>query len=547
LNSIRYGRVAWVGPLAAFACVAGVHAQTAFAPAGVAGSAVQDSGLRGQIEAAFAAASTVPPPSTTPNWLVTPAISVQQEWTDNALQSAGSANASTSGSAAKQASFVTVVIPSLGIVGSSSRLTANLQYSPSLTYYSSVQGENQIGQNLNATALVTFIPDELFLDLRGFAAVQSLNGASGPPGSQSLSRQNEVQSYSFSASPYLDHRFGGWGTAQVGAEFSETSQGALSGTLPGDQGSQTDSTRQVFGSFASGENFGRLLSNVNVSASESSGTGALQGAYRDVASYQAGYAITHEITALASAGWEDFAYGAPDNLHVSDATWSVGAKLTPNADSSVTVLYGHQGGVTAASLDASYALSARTRFYASYSDSVSTDTEQLQTALANAKLDPLGNPVNSETGAPLLLTDNFFGVSGAVYRVKVASLTASWLYEREAVQLTVNYQQQIPVGAVSAGTAGAVSSDGTYGSVAWQHDLAPNMSSSLFAQYGKLSQSGSNGSPDTTLLVASASLSYQFSESLSGSLVYSYTSDSGAAGTANTSSNLIVLGLRKSF
>ncbi len=518
------------------------HAQEA------AGGGLQDSGLRGQIEAAFAAASGAPPPlTTTPDWVIAPAISVQQEWTDNAVQGSGVQGAAGQTATPAKASLITVVVPSLSITGGTSRLTANIDYAPSVSYYSSVPSQNEVSQNLDATALLTLIPEQLFIDLRGFGDVQSLGGASGPQGTQSLSKQNQVQTYNFSVSPYLNHRFGGWGTAQVGASETETSQSTLAGNLPGGLSSQVDNTRKVFASFASGENFGRTLSNVNVSASQSSGSGPLQGAYRTIASYQGGYAITHEIVALVGFGWEDIFYGASDNLHIDDATWSVGAKLTPNPDSTITVLYGHQEGVTAASLNASYAPSARIRLYANYSDAVSTDAEQLQATLASAKLDPLGNPVNAQTGAPLLLTDNFFGVTGAVFRVRNASFTASWLLDREAVQATVTYQRQTPVGAITAGTQGAVASDGTYGSLAWQHDVNPNVTTNVYVQYGKLNQAAGSGQGTTTLMVGSAQITYRISESLSGSLEYSYTNNSSASQAANTAASLVVLGLRKTF
>ena len=503
--------------------------------------------LHEQIAAALAGPSTAPP------WLIVPAITVRQEWTDNASQ--------TTGSAKPQASFITVLVPSLAISGATSRVTANVYYAPSLSHYSSVSGQDRVSQNLNATVKLSLIPDQLFLDLRGFAAQQSLGGATAPAGTVALSRQNEVQTYSFSASPYLNHRFGGWGTAQVGVAVSQTSQGALAGSQGNSPfvngqsnglASQDVNTRQEFASFASGENFGRLLSNVNLSASQSSGTGALQGAHRNTASYQAGYAITHGIVALASVGWEDIAYAGVDPLRIDDATWSVGGRLSPRPDSTVTLLYGHQNGVTAASLDASYALTPRTHLYASYLDGVSTDTEQLQNALTNAQLDPLGNPVNAQTGAPVLLTDNFFGVTGTVYRVRNLSVTASWLLDRDAVQATVRHQEQTPIGAaagigqVAAGGA-AVASQGSYGSLAWEHEVNAALRSNVFFQYGKLSQSFGGGHVDTDLLVGSAALTYQLSETLSGSLEYSYTSNSYAAQVAGTAANLVVLGVRKSF
>ncbi len=495
-------------------------------------------GLRQQIENAFARADNTPPPASggAPEWQLSPALTVQQEWTDNAYESSG----------AKQSSFITVVTPEIAIAGTTSRLTASLFYAPSLYHYESGSGQDRIGQNLDAQALITLVPDTFFLDLRGFAAQQSLYGATGPTDSVALSRGNTLQTYSFSATPYLLHRFGGWGTGELGVSDIETSQGVYSGTLGNGLSSQSVNTRREFASFTSGENFGRILSTLSLSASQSSGSGALDGAHRNIATYQAGYAINRFVTALASVGWEDIKYGNPDPYKIDDATWTVGARLTPSPDSSITALYGHQDGVTAASLDASVALAPRTRLYANYSEGVSTDTEQLQNALSNAQLDGLGNPVNATTGAPLLLTDNFFGFNSSVYHVRNASATLSWLGNRDAVQASVTHQEQTPVGP-NAAANGAVASRGTYGSLAWEHEVSQSLRTNLYGQYGKLNQAFGTGHLDTDVVVATAAATWQMSETLSGSLQYSYTSDSYASLARNTAANLVVVGLRKTF
>ena len=313
-----------------------------------------------------------------------------------------------------KASFITTVTPSLAVSGDSSRITGALNYSPTLYYYSSVAGQNYVGQNLGANAHITLFPDQMFLDVNGFAGTQALNAGVAPAGTVALNRQQTVQSYSFSATPYVTHRFGGWGTLQVGGTLSETTQGALSGSIPGTGGSnnQNLTTVQEAASFTSGENFGRFLSSVQLLAIQGSGQGAYAGSYRNTATYQAGYAITHTITALASIGYENINYGGTDPIHIQDATWSAGVKLTPNPDSTITLLYGHQDGVTAAQVNASYAPTARTHIYVNYSEGVTTSLEQLQSTLSTAQFDSQGNAFNAVTGAPLQLVNNFFGTNG---------------------------------------------------------------------------------------------------------------------------------------
>ena len=160
----------------------------------------------------------------------------------------------------------------------------------------------------------------------------------------------------------------------------------------------------MFATFKSGENFGRLSSTVQLSSTQNTGTGALQGSNEQLANYQAGYAITRDVIALGSIGWEDIRYtgfGAP---HYDDATWSVGAQLIPNPDSSIVVSYGHQQGATAASVNASYAPTARLRLFAQYSDGVTTATQSLSNALSGATFNAQGQPINPTTNQPLSRT-----------------------------------------------------------------------------------------------------------------------------------------------
>lgn len=212
--------------------------------------------------------------------------------------------------------------------------------------------------------------------------------------------------------------------------------------------------------------------------------------------------------------------------------------------------------MTAASLDASYAPSAHIQLFATYSEGISTAAEQLQSSLAGVQFDALGHPVNAQTGAPLQLTDNFFGVTDAVYRTRSASFTAAWQRNRDSVQATVNSQQNTPVGTQPAGVVPASATSGTYGALTWQHDISAVLKSTLYFQYGVEASGSGAARVSNNLVVASASLSYALSDTLSGTAQYSYSSNAygipqnGGARTGQLTGqavNLVVLGLRKTF
>ena len=514
--------------------------------------------LRAQIEGVLPGANAAPAgPTTQPAWVVTPGLSLQEQWTDNTFQTPSN----------RQSSLITLVSPTVSVTGSTARLQADLYHAPSAELYVPQSSQNQIGQNLGTDALLTLSPEQLYIKTTGYASVQSAFAGAAPNGAVALPQAGEVQTYNFSVEPYLTQRFGGWGALQVGASAGETSIDALGNG----GGSQSLNSGQVFATFKSGENFGRLSSTVQLSSTQNTGTGALQGSNEQLANYQAGYAITRDVIALGSIGWEDIRYtgfGAP---HYDDATWSVGAQLIPNPDSSIVVSYGHQQGATAASVNASYAPTARLRLFAQYSDGVTTATQSLSNALSGATFNAQGQPINPTTNQPLSPYSNFFGFNGGVYQSKNLTISASLLWPRDGFQVSLQQQTETPVGnssgaAVLATTgslallAGLAATNGTYGSFSWEHDLSPVLSTNLFAQYGVLHNatpvSLTNGVlsiqvgqqvQDATQMTFNATLNWQISRTLNGSLQYSYTSTDYSGGLSGVAANLVVLGLHKTF
>lgn len=505
------------------------------------GTTADADGLRPQLEKALATGAQ--PATTTPGWTLLPSISVQESWTNQ--PQAGSQ--SSSGSA-----FITMIRPGLLVNGDSSRIKATVNYAPDLQFGTGGT-QTLIGQNLNATTEVTFIPDQLFLDLRGFGALQATSGGYGPNGTVALGAQNMTQSYSFSATPYLREQFGDFGTAELGASVAYTSLQGLQNSQAllalSNSADQSSTTERGYLSFTSGPDFGRYQAVILLSAQQSQGTGVMNGASRDIASIDNGFAVTRSFTLLGKFGYQSIAYGGIPPFRYDGGLWNAGFRWAPNADSSIEFRYGRNDGRDSPWLKAAYAPTVRTRIFASYSEGLSTDQEMLAAALNAAVLDPLGNPTDPQTGAPLLLTSNFFGVQNNVAWVKTASLTGMLVLDRDVVSLSLSHLQRRQVAAANLASAGNVSSTSTYGSVTWQHDLGPALKSLSFVQYG----GGDNvfiitGTQNFNSLVLSQGLTYALSETLSGSVQYSYTSGF-TTGPASSSGpiSLVFLNVRKNF
>ena len=438
--------------------------------------------------------------------------------------------------------LITQVTPGISITGDSTRLTGSLYYAPSLIIYSPDGNLNSIAQNLNGSGTATIIQDLFFVDLRGYAAQQPINGGQGPAGVIAPGGANLAQTLSFSLTPRLQHSFDGTGTAILSDTVTRNILNALNSTQSNaglEDGNFT--SNQVNASFSTGENFGRIGNTLSAVALQYSGTGALQGAHRESIQDSISYAFSRLVSFTASLGHENIVYGPTGPAPINDITWSVGTQLTPNSDTSISLSYGHEQGFTSASLDSSFAPSARTRVYARYSQGVGTQQESLQTALSSSAVGPGGIAIDSVTGAPLVLTNNFLGTQTSVYHTTSASLTGVLLYDRDTISLDLQYVNNVQLSAITVGNIG--SSTGTYGSVAWAHNVSDDLRINTFFQYGTLKAVG--GNQDDLLL--SLSLNYVLSPTLSASAQYSHTQTTGATFGLPPSADIATIALHKTF
>lgn len=504
------------------------------------GADVRLGDLRQQYERAFESA----PPASTPGWTYTPALDVLLGWTD-------SVRGGFAGRA--RSDFYTTISPSLAIQGQTRLATASLYIAPQATRYLTTRSQDSVAFNFNGQSHVTLVPEMLFLDLRGGSFTQSQTGGYGPEGTVNLGRQGEVQSTNFSASPYLQHRFSGYGLGEIGytVNYSNTS-GASQQVISPFQPPVTDQnsiTRGWHVSFASGENFGRFNLTGLARHNSSSGTGSLNGAHRNTESVTLGYAITRTVQVNGSIGYEDLEYTGATPYRFSGMTWNVALKLLPNPDSSISIGYGSRDGRNSASLDATYAPTARIRLSAKYSEGVTTGQEELAQALAGSDVNGFGQSIDHQTGIPLSAGSNFLGTQTSPARVKRFSGVATLLRDRDVYSLTLLRSETQYIMAISGPAVGsAISNRATSVGLAWQHSFSESFNGNVYMQYGTR-ESGAPTPTTQQTVSASLGLSYLFSPTLSGRAQYSYsgTLGGGNARVPSYQQNLITVGLHKSF
>ena len=222
----------------------------------------------------------------------------------------------------------------------------------------------------------------------------------------------------------------------------------------------------------SGEDFGRLALQARVDGTKYVGNGIYDNSHRFITALETRYAILRSVAVLGEIGYENQEYSGTSPFSISDAIWSVGLRLTPGPDSIVVIKYGRQNGFNSFYLNAGMALGGRTNLFATYRETLATTLTQAQDLLATTTVDALGNPVDSQSGAPAVLINPFLGLSDTLYRMRIGTASLRHHWPRDVLTLTGTWQSQDPM--TSANNAVSVASTrGTYATLSWGHELSP--------------------------------------------------------------------------
>lgn len=479
-------------------------------------------------------------------WTIRPSIAVDLIATDNVFLSSRN----------RESDLITAVSPAIVVGAQTSRLTGSISYRPVFSYYSSSPGQERLDHYLNGQALVTLAPDWLFFDMRANSNVSSLSGGL-PTGSTAVSnRANRLQTTSVQLSPYVQFRIPRIGTAQVGYAFQYVDQSAggsgfggggsnnsLAGAIGGTPffASGDFIAHEGFAVVSTGDEFGRLSMTGRVSAVEYDGQGVLDGAYRRSGVVESRYALTRAVAALFDLGYEEQHYAGTRPFDVEGPIWAVGVQLT-GPDSSAVAKYGRRDGFESFSLDSSIALGGRTRLFARYEERLTTTSQLAAQQLQRAQFDQAGNQVDPVTGIPLVPTvaDNLLTQQAGLQRMRMATAAISQTWPRDTVTLSLTRDEREPVNPDPRNFP----QEGITGGLTWVRLLTPEVTGSLFGQYGRTETSGRG---DANTYSAGASLSRDFGRGLSGTMQYRHTNRGDFAGSGTATQNMLLLGLRKDF
>jgi len=530
-------------------------------------------------------------------WTIIPRLTIQELFTDNAYEV----------ESPRLADAVTVVAPGIRILAETARLQLSLDYQPNLLMHAINGPLNAMTQQLNATGLITVVPNLAYVDVTALSGVQSRLGALAGAGTlgagagagaaattagttagygtgQGLNRNNEVQTSSFGISPYLLRQFGDYGTVKLGASVNASSYSSITGfvasPLPTGGGAESSSllTTEQVAHYSSGQFLNKLQYALDVDLQQShtqngantitvgtTTTTAPAGTFtseRQTFNNSLSYALNRSVTLLGAIGEQHIQYSGGQAPTISGLTWNIGFTYAPSPASSITLTYGHLNGTNAIQANGFVAVGGRSQLTFSYSNTIGTQLENLQNQLNNAIPGTQGGLVNAQSGGPALTGINALGVQTGVYRFNSFNTSFSTVFNRDTLSLTLTWSEQTSINpSVGTSTIGfdafgnpvivptivstaGPSSDVWTGSASWIHLLREDLSLNSSASYSFIHRSG--GLNDGSLSTA-VGLQYTLSPSTTVSARYSFFDRVSKIPGYSLYENLVLLGLTKQF
>jgi len=535
-----------------------------FAPGARAFPAAPDSQARAAAGGfPFALVGPAPPGQPTPGWTVTPSLGITQSYNDNIFFTPRN----------KTDDFITNVNTGLAVAVDTARLQGGLNYSFGYNFHANETRQDGATANGAGRFLLTLLPDTFFISASGNATTQPFGSTFSPQAQTDATTGNLLRTYSFQVSPYAVQRFGGTATGFAGYVFQYVDQSATGRPPPGNAATIEELLQQRTQSFATsfsshqgyvgartGEDFGRLAMQGTLSGTWFDGGGLYDGAYRNLGLLETRYAILPTIAVLVELGYERQKFNTIPPTDIDGIVWAVGARLTPNPDSLIIIKYGRRDGFSSWQVNGNYAVGVRTTIFATYQETLTTSALNAADLLSTTTLDPLGNPVDAQTGAPVLpgLASQLLGAPGVLSRQKLATAGISQTWPRDTIALTATYLDSTPFATDATAVRQRFSVETTSIGLRWTRALAPVTSMSVFGSYAINTTSFDDqpvraGGNDFTSINAGVSLVTAFTETIGAVFTYQLNWRDNAPAriapfeTGSAVQNIFTAGLRKSF
>jgi uncharacterized protein (PEP-CTERM system associated) len=531
--------------------------------------------MRSQLLDAFG--DTQPPPQgdrIARGWEVIPVMTVAEEWTDDPGLAAGSGP--IVGNNVHGSDFVTLLEPSLTVLGDTDRLQATLHYAPIGEIFAENSNFTQVRENADGDVLATLMPGWLYFDARGSISQQPVFGGLGVFSNVLLSPSERETVSSVAATPYIDHTFGDIGTLEAGVSYLYSATDAPDYlNSPGqfvplatsyNYGSSWLATERAFGSFTTGQFMARLQDRVSVDASFYDGSGELRGGRRVLATDDASYALNRFISLLGQVGYENADYSQAGFRYVG-AVGAAGVRVTPSPNSTITAEYRYVDGVGAPFLYGSWQITPHIRVFGGYSEGIESFDQDQQAQLLAGNLGATGAEASGLIAAPLLGSTGLYAGDQALNKVRRLDASAVYIGSRDIITASFDWEHTnivgnpygLPTNVLNElglnnpqltlfGFETSEESTNYDAGIDWSHDLTDTLNTNIYVGYDHSHNAAVVAGSSEAVLV-SASLTKAFTQTLSAALTYAGTFfiSGTAIGDFNRSSNTVTVSVTKRF
>lgn len=256
------------------------------------------------------ALAVIPPVVAAADWIIAPAVRVEQIYTDNALLS----------DVDEQSESITRIRPSISIYRHGARASVDVNYAPEYNRYWQDTQDNELVHFLRADGKLELMEDHLFLDGWGSADITNLSSTSRTGIDSLTGRTDSTEVYTAGVSPYFTTRMGNF--ASLEARYTADTVNYSASTVDDNKGQRAD---MVLGSGSAFNNqvweLSAMKNIVNYDSLDDDNEATL---FRAEFIQQ----LTNQWALSFAAGHEEY------NLAVttdSDGTlWRVGVIYTPN-------------------------------------------------------------------------------------------------------------------------------------------------------------------------------------------------------------------------
>lgn len=308
------------------------------------------------------------------DWTIVPRVGADTTFSDNiGLQPSGM----------ERDELVTSIEPGLFVRGRGARLQFDLEYNLEALRYQRGIGRDVINHQAQANGRGEWLEKIGFIDVSATRSQQNTNNFGVTASDNLATTGNSSEVITFSASPYVEHRFGDFMRTEARFTFDRV----INET--GATETRSDS-RNVSLSAQSGVAFDRVPWNVQYTTRRIENSNGSTTRFRTLQG-EVRYRFTRKYGVVARLGHErnEFPSSQPGR---DGRFWSVGATWTPTERTSIEAGYGRRFFDQNFFLEASHR-ARRFSFSASYSEDVTTSRQlQLERVLVPLE-DPAGNPI----------------------------------------------------------------------------------------------------------------------------------------------------------